>query len=246
MARIKRYLLVVVLSFPLALGVRYVLGRLLQEDLPTASAAYVRAHKEKPLSEPLQKILAGRAGTGGQNHPLLGRAAPGFALPDDRGEPVRVDAAADGRPVVLVFYLGYGCVHCVAQLFALDEDVALFDELGARVVAVSPDPPELTAARFKKHGRFRFAVLADPDYRVAEAYGVYRPAAGDEPERLLHGTFLIGPGGRVFWANVGAEPYLDNRTLLIEIDRNAATAGRPQAGLTRPPGLGAGLPRGQG
>jgi peroxiredoxin len=230
--RIGRYLVVVVLSFPLALGVRYVLGRLLQEDLPTAAVAYVREHKEKPLSEPLRLILAqaapaGPVGPASDNHPLLGRPAIGFALPDDRGKMVRVDAAADGRPVVLVFYLGYGCVHCVAQLFALDEDIALFDELGARVVAVSPDPPELTAARFKKHGRFRFAVLADPDYRVAQAYGVYHPAAGDEPERLLHGTFLIGTGGRVLWANVGSEPYLDNRSLLRALARDAGISTRP-------------------
>ena len=47
-------------------------------------------------------------------------------------------------PVVVVFYLGYYCNHCVSQLFDLNEDVRYFHELGAEVIAISADPPELT------------------------------------------------------------------------------------------------------
>src|SRR5262249_13085079 len=131
------------------------------------------------------------------------------------GRSVRV-----GRgPVVLVFYYGYYCNHCVAQLFALHEDVKKFRELGAEVIAVSADPPELTRQRFERSGAFAFPVLADPGHKAAQRYGVFRPAAGNVPEELRHGTFVIGRDGRVHWAYRGSEPFTGNATLLYELAR---------------------------
>jgi peroxiredoxin len=223
MSRTKRYLIVLILSFPFALGVRYVLGRALREDLPTATKAYVRSRKDAPLSEPLSKLLANKARVcpPSKSHPLLGKSAHPIALRNDRGDLVRFDPADGEGPTVLVFYYGYQCIHCVAQLFALNEDIALFEELGARVIAISDDSPEHTAAQFKKFGRFQFTVLSDPENRLAQQYGVYQPASEDQPERRQHGTFLIGPDGKVFWVDVGNEPFLDNQSLLIEMARHA-------------------------
>ena len=58
MTRTQHYLLVVFLSFQFAPAVRHVLGRMLQEDLITATMSYVRTHKKKPLFEPLRVILS--------------------------------------------------------------------------------------------------------------------------------------------------------------------------------------------
>ena len=52
--------------------------------------------------------------------------------------------------MVLVFYYGYHCNHCVGQLFALHDDISKFRELGAEVVAVSADPPEWTRERWDR------------------------------------------------------------------------------------------------
>lgn len=225
----QRYALVLALSFPFAFGLRAALQRILARDVATNAVAYLRDKDKQPLSEPLSALLRdpGRVPTPSQPHALLGRAAPDFALPDDRGRVVRLSDLLREGPVVLVFYLGYGCTHCVAQLFALDEDLRLFEELGARVVAVSPDAPETTAERFREYGRFDFPTLSDADHGAAGAYGVHLPASGDEPERLLHGTFLLDGAGRVLWANTGAEPFLDNRTLLLEL-ADAAEAIQPR------------------
>ncbi len=62
-------------------------------------------------------------------------------------------------------------------------------------------------------------MLADPGNKIGQVYGVYRPASGDAPEDLQHGTFVIGRDGRVHWAHYGYEPFTGNRTLLHELAR---------------------------
>jgi peroxiredoxin len=148
-------------------------------------------------------------------HSLLGKPSPDFTLSDDRGERVRLaDELRDG-PVILVFYYGYWCKHCVAQLFALHQDIANFQELGARIIAISADPPEQTAERFAQYGRFNFSVLSDPDHRVAEQFGVW----GDAPTEQLHGIFLIDTNGQVRWCQTGQQPFMDNKNLFFLLAR---------------------------
>jgi peroxiredoxin len=194
----------------------------LQEDLSTATMTYVRSRKEQTLSEPLSQILADSRHTAvaTQFHIMLGRSAPEFTLVNDQGQSVTWNTKKVDGPTVIVFYYGYKCIHCVAQLFALDEDIALFEELGVHVVAISDDPPEHTAAQFKKHGRFRFTVLSDPGNQVAEAFGVYQPPWNGGSEVRRHGTFLVGSDGCIFWVDIGKEPFLDSKSLLIHLARH--------------------------
>ncbi len=219
----QRYLAILALSFPLALGLREALSWVLPADLAASAKAYVRGKDKRPLSEPLARLLADpdHPDVPTQPHPLLGKQAIAFDLLDHTGSPRQIGLLLGNKPVVLVFYYGYHCPHCVAQLFALNEDVSLFRELGGEVVAVSADPPEKTASQMARHGGFHFAVLSDPDNRVAQTYGVYKPAAGEEPESLAHATFLIGADGAVAWVNLGSEPFLDNKTLLRRLARAA-------------------------
>lgn len=199
-------------------------------DVATSARDYLRRHDVKPLSEPLERLLADttweRVKT--QAHPLLGKPAPRFALggnpplpPLANGEvgEYRLHDRLAAGPVVLVFYYGYHCNHCVSQLFALHDDIAKFRELGAQVIAVSADPPEWTRARFKQFGEFAFPVLCDTGNKVAQSYDVYRPAAGKTPDDLRHGTFVIGRDGLVHWTQYGYEPFTGNPTLLYELAR---------------------------
>ena len=150
---------------------------------------------------------------------MLNQVAPEFDLPDDTGKTQTLSALGKDRPLLVVFYLGYGCSHCVAQLLALEKDLHYFRELDADIVAISSDEPEHTAARFQEYGRFPFPVLADVDKAVAQAWNVYQPESGDEPEFSKHGTFIVDRTGRVVWAEMGAEPFLDNKSLLHIIAR---------------------------
>lgn len=158
-----------------------------------------------------------------QTFTLLNQQAPDFELPDDGNVRRRLSVIGKDRPVVVVFYLGYGCSHCVAQLIGLDKDLKRFHELGAEIVAISSDTSEHTAEKYVEYGRFHFPVLADIDYAVSTAWGVYQPATDEKSEVMNHGTFILDSDGKIIWGQQGKEPFLDNQTLLHVI---AAAQGR--------------------
>jgi peroxiredoxin len=191
------------------------------EDLAKDARDYLRARKFAPLSGPLAQLLADpdKFLVTTQAHRLLDQPAPEFALLDSEGNRRTLTELRAGGPVVLVFYYGYHCNHCVSQLFDLNEEMARFRELGTQVVAISADPPELTRKRFARYGAFDFPVLSDPDKAVARAYDVFKPADGNAEESLYHGTFVTGPDGVVRWAMLTDSPFNGTRTLLYEAAR---------------------------
>ncbi len=193
------------------------------KDLAAAARAYLSERGVRPLSEPLRHLLddAARQAVPTQPHTLLGRQAPEFELEDPQEGKHTLGGYLQKGPVVLVFYYGYYCNHCVGQLFALDKDLAYFHELGAEVVALSPDPPANTRRRFRQYGAFHFPVLSDPKNAVAEKYGVYRPAEAGREENLDHATFVLDRDGVVRWAQLGDEPFTNDRALLVELARLA-------------------------
>ena len=145
-----------------------------QEDGARAARDYLPRDQVASPSGSLQEILAHPDIIPTHHHPLLGRQAPDFELADPEGKVWNLRELLDGRPVVLIFYYGYHCVACVRQLFDVNRDLPLFREVGARVVAISADPPELTRRRFQQYGPFGFPVLSDPGNKVAQAYRVFR------------------------------------------------------------------------
>jgi peroxiredoxin len=219
-------------------GIAVIVVRVLQapppaHDIAAGARKMLLLGKGAPLSEPLQTILAqwNTYSERTQSHPLLDKPAPDFTLTDSNDKPFRLSDAWARGPVVLVFYYGYFCDHCVAQLFGLNDDLKYFRELGAEVVAVSPDLPEETRKKFaeykNKGGAFSFPVLSDPKNKAAELFGAYKPFEPGRPEISLHGTFLIDRSGIVRWCNLGESPFTNNRSLLGDL---AKLEGRmPQA-----------------
>jgi peroxiredoxin Q/BCP len=183
---------------------------------------YLKAVRSKPITADLEAILHddNLPITETQTLPLLEEQAPAFELADDGGKKRSLQEINAKGPTVVVFYLGYGCSHCVAQLVAMNKDLNYFHELGAQVVAISSDPSEHTAERFKEYGRFDFPVLSDPDNAIAQKYECYTPKTPDRPESMTHGTFVIDRTGKIIWGNQGLEPYLDNKSLLHIIARS--------------------------
>jgi len=191
-------------------------GLITSGDIADDAEAYLAAVESRPLSDDLQTLLVDATFTpaASQQHPLLQQRAPVFVLSDHLDDSHSLAALNRKGPVVVVFYYGYWCSHCVAQLFALNKDLQHFTDIGATVVAISADPTEQTLARFVQYGKFDFPVLSDPENSVAERYCVFRPAADDKEPQLDHGTFVVDGEGRIVWAYQGTEPFMDNRTLL--------------------------------
>jgi peroxiredoxin len=190
-----------------------------KRDIAAEAKALLRQNKPEPLNESLQQILAvaDKDHVPSMQHPLLGKKAPEFARQDTYGNLWSLREALKRGPVVIVFYYGYHCNHCVSQLFDVNEDYAHFRELGAEVVALSSDNADLTRKRYQEYGAFNFPVLTDHGNTVAQAFGVYTPAADAKPEKQDHGTFIVDQEGVVRWAAYGDSPFTKNGTLLWEL-----------------------------
>ena len=142
--------------------------------------------------------------------------AESLAIRDTEGHPWSLADHA-GRSVVVLFYLGGKCPHCMQQLQEFGKQYAAFGELGADVVAVGTDDLELT--RELKHNNqgvsFPMPLLPDPDFAAFKAYGVF-----DDFEGMpLHGTFLIDGRGDVRFQRISSEPFLDVDFLKGEVAR---------------------------
>jgi len=149
--------------------------------------------------------------------PLLWKPspAPGWNLSDQDG---RALASADyaGKPVVVVFYLGFGCLHCVEQLKAFVAMHEQYAKAGIGMVAISSESMEqLRRACGTLEKKFPFPIGADPELGVFKAFHCH-DGFENQP---LHGTFLIDGKGKVRWQDIGPDPYMDAKFLLDEAQR---------------------------
>ncbi|HEX4071167.1 MAG TPA: peroxiredoxin family protein [Planctomycetaceae bacterium] len=179
------------------------------------------------LPQKIQQALAGR-----RPLPSLGPFewrpwfAPDWKLTDSEGR-VHTLSEYRGKPVVLLFFLGRGCLHCQQQLAAFAKKADQYKEAGLTVIAISTDdqagikksladlvPKQVNAGR-STGGAFPYLMLADPDSTAFRSYGAY-----DDFEQIsLHGTFLVDTKGFVRWNDVSFEPFLDAGFLLTEAKR---------------------------
>ena len=106
--------------------------------------------------------------------PGIGDEAPDFELP---GTGSRSYSLAEywGQPVVLVFYPGDSTPVCTRQLNEYTSDIDKFVEVGAQVLAISPQSVESHEGFAKDQGGFGFPLLADEDKAVGIAYGIIGP-----------------------------------------------------------------------
>ncbi len=103
--------------------------------------------------------------------PAVGKKAPDFTLRNFHGREIRLSTLLKRGPVVLTFYRGGWCPYCNAQLRAYQEKLPAFQQLGAQLVAVSPEKPDEGASTAEKDG-LKFEVLSDPKNSIATRYGL--------------------------------------------------------------------------
>ncbi|HEV7281788.1 MAG TPA: Type 1 glutamine amidotransferase-like domain-containing protein [Pirellulaceae bacterium] len=138
-----------------------------------------------------------------------------WKLRDHAGEEV---ALVDfrGKPLLVIFYLGQGCLHCTEQLKAFAPKAHEFEEAGISLVAVSTDSEQdLKLSIDNYEGGVPFPLLSNPELDVFKAYRAF----DDFEQTPLHGTFLIDGDGHVIWRDVGYEPFKDVDFALKEARR---------------------------
>ena len=114
-----------------------------------------------------------------KNALLTGRKAIDFSLPNALGESVALSAQLEKGPVVLSFYRGGWCPFCNLEFAALNNILPKIKSLGASLIGVSPESPDVTMTTAEKH-HLQFEVLSDTGNQIAAQYGLVMTV----PERM--------------------------------------------------------------
>lgn len=126
-----------------------------------------------------------------------GDAAPDFELSDQDGATVKLSDLR-GQPVVVYFYPKAETSGCTVQACGVRDHRADYEQAGARVLGISPDPVAKVKKFHDKQG-LDFTLLADEDHAVAEAYGVWvqKSMYGRTYWGVQRTTFIVGSDGKI-------------------------------------------------
>jgi peroxiredoxin len=105
------------------------------------------------------RLQQARAGT---TAPRPGEPMPGFALPDETGRLVTLEALLADGPLAVTFSRGHWCPYCRLNNQAIAEARPEFEDLGARVVTIMPERQRFAGALKADAGAW-YPVLTDMD-----------------------------------------------------------------------------------
>ena len=127
-----------------------------------------------------------------------GDAAPAFSLSDQEGNTVSLADFAGKSRVVLYFYPKAMTPGCTVQAQGLRDSSEGLAARDAVALGVSPDPVK-RLKKFEEKEELNFALLADEDHSVAEAYGVWglKKFMGREYMGVMRVTFVIDKDGSI-------------------------------------------------
>jgi peroxiredoxin len=133
-----------------------------------------------------------------------------------------------GRPVVIIFFLGHGCLHCAEQVKAFGAAAKDFANAGIELLAVSSDDAAGLKQSIENYqgGAIPFPLVSDSNLETFKAYRCY----DDFEQQPLHGAFFIDGAGFVRWQDISYEPFQNTKFLLGEARRllgQSATTQRP-------------------
>ena len=139
-----------------------------------------------------------------------------FSRTDTAGAPWSL-AERKGKNVLIIFFLGGKCAHCMQQLELFGKEMESLKKLNIELVAIGTDDVEAAKAlKNNKDGiKFPMPILADPKLELFKIYESYDDFEGQP----LHGTFLIDAGGEVRFQRVSADPFLDVAFIKTEAAR---------------------------
>lgn len=142
-------------------------------------------------------------------------AAPQWQAQERGGEAVESSRFA-GKPTIVIFYLGFGCLHCVEQLKEFSPAVEEFRAAGIELVGISNETPELLGKGMDAYDKpLNFPLFADGEMKAFKTYRCF----DDFEQKPLHGTFLIDAQGQVLWQDISYEPFKDVKFLQAEAKR---------------------------
>jgi peroxiredoxin len=224
----------------------------LQEQIDmflTIGAEYVPEEMERQVNSHIEHLVESRVADFALKE---NEQAPDFTLPDALGQSVTLSQLLTQGPVVIIFYRGEWCPYCNMELRAYQKALPQLRELGATLVAISPQTPDHSLSTQEVH-ELTFVVLSDLGSHVAREYGL--AYALDELGRALHaqmgadlpayngndswelpltGTFLVDQAGTVRLASVDPNFFhrLDPSFVIARLKELRNSQGMPACGDT--------------
>jgi peroxiredoxin len=152
-----------------------------------------------------------------------GDKAPAFRLKDAEANVVSSSELLETGPLIVSFYRGAWCPYCNIELQALQRVLPEYKELGASIVAISPQTRPNSRRSVRENGLI-YPILCDTRGEVGAAFGLkfklpgylvelYKkakidlPSLNDDPEWTLPmpARYMIGQSGIILHAEVNAD-----------------------------------------
>lgn len=206
------------------------------EALRTANQAKASPEKRAAYAAGIEAVKRAAVVEGAAK---TGDTAPDFTLQNSRGQAVTLSEELKKGPVVLTWYRGGWCPYCNVQLAAYQQFLPQIEELGAQLIAVSPELPDKSLTTVEKNG-LRFTVLSDSGLKIARKYGLvfeltpeveklyagffsmqeYNGPDAAKNELPLAATYVIAPDGKITWSFLEADytKRAEPRDIVIALD----------------------------
>ena len=164
----------------------------------------------------------------------IGENAPLFTAIDSDSTYFSLDSNLKICPVLIIFYRGFWCPVCNKHLSSIQDSLKMIEDLGIKVIAISPEKPEFLDKMAQKTG-VQFTLLYDEAYKIAAEYGVlydpngfqlftYNTILGaklkkthsDGSQQLpIPATYLINQQGIIIWRQF--DPNYHHRSTVKEV-----------------------------
>ena len=157
----------------------------------------------------------------------VGDPAPGFQAQDDSGKDWKSSEHVGKKVIVVYFYPADMTGGCTKQACGFRDDMKLLVEKGVEVVGVSGDSVK-NHQFFKKAHELNFALLADTNGKVAEAFGVPVTPGEKTVKAVIDGkeealtrsvttarwTFVINKSGKIASINKMVKAAEDSKAII--------------------------------
>ncbi len=117
----------------------------------------------------------------------IGDVMPDATLLSTNGKEVQLYDLIDKQKAIITFYRGSWCPYCSLELRYYDQLLALPENRGVKLIAISPELPEITSEE-RDLSEFHFMFYSDRDNRLAKELNL----AFELPEKLHHLYLELG------------------------------------------------------
>lgn len=154
----------------------------------------------------------------------VGDTAPSFTLTLHDGQAFSLDSRKGKGWTILYFYPKAGTPGCTKQACAFRDAADKLRKQGAEIYGISTDTVDKQAAFHKEH-KLSFSLLADPDAKVTDAYGLKIPVV----KMAKRWTFILDPELKIRNIDTKVDPLLDAKNVGETLQKLAAKTEIPKS-----------------